>query len=362
MNTLLVTVDSLRYDHYQYMDQTKAYLGDTHDRAFSTATATLGTFPTVFTGRYNEPHDISPSDSFVNQIEDQTVGITANQLISERYGYDGGFDHFKSPISRGEVTLKDKVAERIPRGRPYQFASRAWSSIERLMAVFSEPANPFRDGSDMIDEFLDVREDESFGWLHFMEPHHPYSPTKEDGTRARRMSRQAISSEDPGHPDEVRDFYKQEVEDLDEKLGELWDSIPADTRVIFTADHGELLGEYGRWGHPGFLVPELLRVPFATRNVDVQSPVVSLVDLAAYVLESEFRDATRDRDVAYASIKDDKCAIDSNHVLNTDEALPIEEEKDVDPALRRKLNQFRSSGVSKSDAVEEDLEALGYLE
>jgi hypothetical protein len=32
--------------------------------------------------------------------------------------------------------------------------------------------------------------------------------------------------------------------------------------IIITADHGELLGEYGRYGHGGKLVPELTNVPF----------------------------------------------------------------------------------------------------
>jgi len=34
-----------------------------------------------------------------------------------------------------------------------------------------------------------------------------------------------------------------------------------DSIVIITADHGDSLGEGGRWGHPFFIVPEVMRIP-----------------------------------------------------------------------------------------------------
>ena len=34
-----------------------------------------------------------------------------------------------------------------------------------------------------------------------------------------------------------------------------------DSIVILTADHGDSLGEGGRWGHPFFIVPEVMRIP-----------------------------------------------------------------------------------------------------
>ncbi|QSG14968.1 sulfatase-like hydrolase/transferase [Halapricum desulfuricans] len=362
MNTLLVTVDSLRYDHYQYMIHTQDFLGESHDRTFATATATLGCFPTIFTGRTNEPHDIDPTDSFVNEINDFTIGITANQLVSERYGYGGGFDHFTSPITEGGISMKDKIAERIPRGITYDIATRVWSTFERALSIVSDPDPPFRPADEMINEFLENCGDTYFGWLHFMEPHHPYSPRSETGTRARRLSRSAVAGENPDRPEEVRRLYRQEVEELDESLHRLWQSIPSDTQVIFTADHGELLGEYGRWGHPGFLVPELLQVPFATRNIDISSEVVSLLDIPSYILGTEFKDGQFDREVAYASIQDSKAAINRGHIVSTEGSYALGEETEVDSALKRELARFRPSGVSKTDAVEEDLEALGYLE
>lgn len=38
------------------------------------------------------------------------------------------------------------------------------------------------------------------------------------------------------------------------------------TRFVFTSDHGELLGEYGRWGHEEGLVPEVTHIPLLVRT------------------------------------------------------------------------------------------------
>jgi arylsulfatase A-like enzyme len=35
--------------------------------------------------------------------------------------------------------------------------------------------------------------------------------------------------------------------------------------VVVTADHGDSLGEAGRWGHAYTVFPEILRVPFIAR-------------------------------------------------------------------------------------------------
>jgi|AntDeeMetageno50_2_1112565.scaffolds.fasta_scaffold01897_4 hypothetical protein len=64
-----------------------------------------------------------------------------------------------------------------------------------------------------------------------------------------------------------------------------------DTLVIFTSDHGELLGEYGEWSHSSPLVPELVDVPTVFihpdnresptdlfRHVDVLPTVADVLD------------------------------------------------------------------------------------
>lgn len=367
-NALLVTVDSLRYDHYRHMRTTRDHLGGSHEHAFSPAGATIGTFPKLFTGRYDAAHAIQPGETFTTEVDARTIGITANRLISERYGYDDGFDHFTSPLTRGDVTLKDKVAGMIPNDadRLFAAASATWSGIQAVTERVRPPAKSFRRATDMVDEFRTATGDDGpwFGWLHFMEPHHPYDPDSADVSRgkAQRLSREAISSDDPEDPDTIRENYRKEVVELDRALSSLWDHIPEDTRVIFTADHGELLGEHGRWGHGMELFPELLHVPFATRNVPVSSPVVSVVDAPALILGREFGRGGLPRDVAFAEGDGTVCAINQDALATPDGARTLHNFRETrDVTLTTQAKQFSPSRVDLSDARKEDLRELGYL-
>lgn len=362
MKRLLVTVDSLRLDHYQYMPKTQSALGDTHQRVFSTASATMGAFPSMFTGDYEKIEDeMDPGRSFVTDIDDFSVGITTNRLVSERYGYDDGFDHFTSPITRGDESLKDKIAPHIPDSL-YGPASDVWSLFQKTTEIVSETPKSFRRTEDVIDEFFEVTEDKDdwFAWLHLMEPHHPYDPDGTDLTRAKSqsISREAIASGDPDDPDLVRELYRQEVREVDAQLSRLWRSIDSDTQIIFTADHGEMLGERGIWGHPGMTMePEILRIPFGIKGFDVESSVVSFMDV-----RDLFRGIDVDRDVAYASMGEAKIVMNERHMATETEVFDFSRNPAEDSDLQDKLEEFKPSGITKRDGLKEDLRALGYVD
>ncbi|MDX6628600.1 MAG: choline-sulfatase [Gaiellales bacterium] len=91
----------------------------------------------------------------------------------------------------------------------------------------------------------------------------------------------------------ARHGYYASVSYLDERVGELLDALGAtgldrDTLVVFTADHGELLGERGLWYKMSFLdgsarVPLIVRGPgLAARRIE--GPV-SQLDLAPTLAE-----------------------------------------------------------------------------
>ncbi len=49
---------------------------------------------------------------------------------------------------------------------------------------------------------------------------------------------------------------------LDGVFTELWDLVPKNTHVIVTADHGELFGESGYFGHGPIMHEKCFEVPF----------------------------------------------------------------------------------------------------
>jgi choline-sulfatase len=91
----------------------------------------------------------------------------------------------------------------------------------------------------------------------------------------------------------ARHGYYAAISYVDERIGSVLDALRAtgldsETIVVFTADHGEFLGERGLWYKMSFLepaarVPLFVRVPTAAAG-SVTTPV-SLVDLAPTVLE-----------------------------------------------------------------------------
>jgi hypothetical protein len=75
-------------------------------------------------------------------------------------------------------------------------------------------------------------------------------------------SGQKVSGSYPG----FNDRYADELSKVDEAFGEFVDNLKArgefdNSIVILTADHGEWLGEYGRWGHGQSLLPPVIEVP-----------------------------------------------------------------------------------------------------
>jgi glucan phosphoethanolaminetransferase (alkaline phosphatase superfamily) len=64
---------------------------------------------------------------------------------------------------------------------------------------------------------------------------------------------------------EMEQLHKQQircVEYVDGLLGELFRKCPANTHIIVTADHGELFGEDGYFGHGPVMHEKCFEVPF----------------------------------------------------------------------------------------------------
>jgi len=57
------------------------------------------------------------------------------------------------------------------------------------------------------------------------------------------------------------------VEYIDKKIGHLMEVAPANTHFIVTADHGELFGEDGYFGHGPIMHPKCFEVPFVEGSV-----------------------------------------------------------------------------------------------
>jgi arylsulfatase A-like enzyme len=169
-----------------------------------------------------------------------------------------------------------------------------------------------------------------FCWLSFDDPHHPFNPPAAYGRRhnwqelalpaARGRTREEIERQLDGKPWQYGAYWRGEfsqhegahaessvcqmpddqlreitaltygmVELIDDALGRLLDGLrgrgrEADTHLLVTTDHGELLGDHGLVLKGPFHLEGLMRVPLIWhapgREAGVMSDPVGLVDVA----------------------------------------------------------------------------------
>jgi arylsulfatase A-like enzyme len=129
--------------------------------------------------------------------------------------------------------------------------------------------------------------------INFTGPHSPMDVTA--SMRARWQDVPLPPPDDGDHPDAEgvlrnRQNYAAMVENIDRHVGRYLDVVRArgeleDTLVVYSSDHGEMLGDHGFWGKgrwytPSAGIPLIVTGPGIARGV-VSEALVSLHDLAA---------------------------------------------------------------------------------
>jgi len=173
--------------------------------------------------------------------------------------------------------------------------------------VFSRPRDLF---GAALESWLDRHADSNFFlYLHLLDPHGPYNPPPPFDAAWREYTgpRTPVAGNRPGlvldppgvvaPSREGRNLrYDGEVADNDYWFGVFTEMLKTrglwnDTLIVCLADHGEFLGERGRWGHhpPGLApvihVPLLFFYPARWREkIEVETPV-QLLDVMPTVLE-----------------------------------------------------------------------------
>jgi hypothetical protein len=127
----------------------------------------------------------------------------------------------------------------------------------------------------MVERMSFTEERPSFYLLNTGETHYPYALPDEDPSLWPRISGahgvlKRLDSEDDSEPEffderalaELRERQVNAVRYLDGVMAKLFDSVPADTWIIVTSDHGELFGEDGYFGHGPVAHDKVFEVPF----------------------------------------------------------------------------------------------------
>jgi len=270
-NIIFLTVDTLRTEHlefYGYSRETMpavaafAKSAKVFDNAVVPRGSTRESYASMLTGMYPFHHGVR---SLVRVLHDDlvtlpeilrsngyhTAGFVSNfVLIGEQSGFDQGFDVYD-----------DRLEEAEPNRPNYErTAGRTLKAILEWLA--SDPPQPFFLFTNVIDPHGPYRPPERFRKLYKSEVHR-------DLPLAAIPSYQRIEGITDYY--DYVDRYDAEIRYVDETLGilieelkrrGLWDQ----SLVVFTADHGEALGEHGQlFEHQYNVFEETMRVPLAIR-------------------------------------------------------------------------------------------------
>lgn len=296
----LITVDTLRADHlgsYGYPRRTSPFLdglaaeGVLFERAFAQWPKTGTSLASLFVGRYPQntgmthhaaieiPQQYVTLPELFRQAGYTTLGVVGNAVLDSDLGWDQGFDEYVQPW---------RLVEQLPESR------REWKKLLSARSL-NELAMPLLEKH--------AADDKLFVWLHYMDPHGPFYLLEWDGENPfiddqYYTGDQRVGSWFPRRSwiddnDDVRFYVAQYdanvlvtdtyVEAFLARATEL--GLLEDALVIFTADHGEALGQHEYMGHgkvpynTGVHVPLLFYSPESLSSGTRVDAPVELVDV-----------------------------------------------------------------------------------
>jgi len=252
-NLLLVSFDTTRADRlsaYGYPRVTSANIDGLAERgalftmAYSHVPSTLPAHSTMFTGLLPPQHGVRCNGKFRLPESRETLAeilakagfdtgaVVGAFPIAARFGIAQGFQTYDDDFASSAVTAKRRKGRMDDPG--------FWIGHDFV---------DFERGADEVTDralaWLDGRKSRWFLFAHYFDPHWPYEPAEEWGAMY----------DSP---------YDAEIAYADTHLGRLLDkvaSLPGRTLVVFTADHGEGLGDHQEAMHNRFLYDATMRVP-----------------------------------------------------------------------------------------------------
>jgi len=268
-NVVLVTFDTTRYDRFGCTGDAEARTpvvdalaerGLLFDRAYASVPLTLPAHTTILTGLDALGHGVHQNGRFrVSDALDTlaeilrghgyaTAAFVSAFVLDPRYNLDQGFEVYGAESRRNSDPLDSTV--------------------------------PQRPGAEVTEDalaWLEARSDDTpfFLWAHYYDPHAPRS------------------AEPPF--DAMSDGYRAEIAYADAQLGRLLEGVEKasprrDTLVVFTADHGEGLGDHGELTHGILAYDSTLHVPLILAGAGVPSAersdvLARHVDIVPTILE-----------------------------------------------------------------------------
>ena len=258
-SVLLVTLDTTRADHlgcYGHTGDTSPQLdalaaeSEVYDNAVSTSSWTLPAHASLFTGqvptrhqaRYDERGPLVLTQAIEGPFERYRVhGLRPDAVTLAQVLRDAGW-------ATGGVVAGPWMKRVFGLDRGF-----AWYDDAGILEVNGRPANQVTDAA--LGWIARRGPEPFFLFLNYFDPHSPFDPPAD-----------WVRTQTSALVNDLVQLYDLEIRFMDEQFGRLLADLRArglwdDLLVVVTADHGELLGEHGLWGHGRSLSQEEVRVP-----------------------------------------------------------------------------------------------------
>lgn len=281
-NVILVTIDTLRYDHVGFAGYERPDISPSVDAlaassfrfesAYSISAKTPTAIPPMMASRW--PSEMDRSYDHFTRYRDNlflaeimaangylTAASVSHWYFRPRYGFAQGFEDWREYWVSGDRMERVPTSDRV--------ADNAIAFLEEYYD--SQESNP----ADTPPYFL---------WVHFFDPHKLYiDHTEFEADRG-------LAS----YGDRSIDKYDGEIRFTDFHLGRVLSVLESGERldntvIVFTSDHGEAFGEHDMRHHGWDLYEHQIRVPLTiylpgANPIDIRTPV-SHIDLAPTIID-----------------------------------------------------------------------------
>ncbi len=268
-------------------------------------------FPTYYRALRDAGYEVAGVGKFDLHKADSDWGLDGSKMVRE-YGFTKGIDN----EGKGDAINAYRKNGMSPKGPYMQFLKeRGLDKIHvgmydenrggglQFSAVTELPDDAYCDNwvaSNALKYLSEFSEDRPWHLVvNFVGPHGPFDVTPAMRERWKDVSfPEAVSNnESESGSKEIllrRQNYAATIENIDEKVGGMIDLLEKrgeldNTLIIYSSDHGEMLGDHGRWGKSIWYtaasgIPLIVSGP-GIRKGAVSDALVSLHDLAATFMD-----------------------------------------------------------------------------